>query len=285
MHMNANLRLLTGETMLSLYPILVKLVPVSLLTLTQNRLLSTAIVGYFFMSLPLSEYISNIRYHLISSLYLCHIYASYIGFRNLDVGVSLTLFYTYPLINLVFKSFDPEAPPVKYDVIPYFMMCLVGVALISYGQQVTNNGTVSIGLIAIAISAISESLIYTFYKREKSPEKRQMTPFDMLFSLSFFGFVVSLFFGTNLGTFRWDRSNILFIATINIVLGVIGYALRFSTIHEMSVEWYSVMAFTQVIIGYLLGWSIMSDKITMNKVFGSILILYSVNMIRRLGYK
>lgn len=301
----ATVSVLLAETLLSLYPILIKTVNTSLFTQVIARIVTTAIVSYFFITMPIGDVINTPSYYVISLLYLIHIYVSYVGFQNLGVGVALTIFYIYPLINVLIKDLF-ITKTIDKEVIYNFIISIIGVFLIAQGSDSpdtiqpvgVDNGQPLIsnklmGIIAIVFAAITESLIYTFYKVESGGN-----PFNMLFTLTFFGAVImSIAWWAGVAPLVDDPNNppfnfggftlsptIIKLIVANIIMGVSGYALRFYSIHKISTEWYSILAFFEVIIGYIFGWYILGEKITKWHLAGTSLILYSVYQINKIGY-
>lgn len=276
--MIATSSLLIGEALLSLYPILVRNVPIDLLTHTMVRLITAAIVCYPITSVNL---IGRLSYHLVSVVYLIHIWSSYVGFRHLNVGVALTLFYTYPIINLLINT-----QSISSEIIYYFMVSFVGVTLIGMGVTQTNHGssTLLLGVTSILIAALTESLIYTFYKREVDHN-----PFNMLFGMCFAGSIILLVVkGCMVGggySFPQSISNatIVQLMLANLILGVFGYLLRFYSIPETTTEWFSILSFAGIIFGYLYGWIFYRETITTPTIIGTLLIIYSAYRVKLLA--
>jgi drug/metabolite transporter (DMT)-like permease len=265
---------------MSLYPILIKNTRTDLLTQTLIRLVTTTLVCAPFITVSTMSVITHWSYHVVSILYLVHIISSYVGFLNLDVSVALTLFYLYPLVNVLINS----AIMKRWDVsvIGYLIVSLGGVMLITRGGG--SGGTqfppdMMWGLIAMTVSIVTESLIYTFYK-----QSQEVNPFNMLFTLCVSGtLLLSLFYVIK----RQPPVTPEVIRTIviaNLLFGVVGYLLRFYSLHQMTTEWFSILSFSGVIFGYLYGWFFYREPITWSKLAGSLLIIYSAYQVNSLGY-
>lgn len=284
MHGISSLSLLSGEALMSLYPILVKSVKTDLLTHMLVRLVTAVIICYPFITLTTGHIMGQLSYHIISILYVFHIYSSYVGFLNLDVGVALTLFYTYPLINVLIKECFVDRH-INWTVIGYFLISFIGVLLITKNEHETSHLNWKLGVGAMILSALTESLIYTFYKTNMDTN-----PFNMLFIMCFTGVVIlSLIYfykkytPTNDSDVKCDdeRSNIIIkLILANAFLGVGGYLLRFYSLPNITTEWFSILSFSGVIFGYLYGWSFFGESINLHKVIGTILIMLSVYQVR-----
>ena len=289
--MSATLSLLLSETLVSFYPLLIKTTDVDILTQSMIRVLTFSFVSFFFMEKSLMEILKTPSYYLIGILNLFHIYSSYIGFQRLDIGVSLSIFYLYPIINVLIK--ESLSGKVNMRVIMVFLQSLLGVYLISRGMEsvgnITNITNVKnnmnsywIGVIAMLLAAVSESLIYSFYKKSN-----ETNPFDMLFILSFFGSFIALvlWLWKNPLMERQNMSPLIAkIVFANLFIGVIGHLLRFYSIPKISTEWFSILTFCEVIIGYLIGWFFLKEKMTKWHLIGTSIIAYSVYQIKSMGF-
>lgn len=294
----ATLSLLSSQILLGLYPVLVRSSKENMLTQTMVRLMVTALASFPFISMPLTSVITGASYYLVSLLYVFHIYASYIGFQRLEVGFALTLFHTYPLINVLLKS-----GPINLMVIFYFLLSIAGVYMIGHShgpvpvrEQMTPRGLSSfaIGMVALLFASLSESLIYTFYKTWGSAISGN--PFNMLFTMCFAGSIVLLakwFKATPAPSHvpqeppepekrQFHVSPKLVI--LNLLLGFIGYLLYFYSLPLLTTEWFSILTFIGVIFGYLYGWFFFNEAITVPKMIGTVLIMLSVYQIKNLGY-
>jgi drug/metabolite transporter (DMT)-like permease len=279
--------LLLGEAIMSLYPILVRTIKTDLLTHTLTRLLTTVIICYPFISVSMGNIVGNLSHHIVSILYILHIYASYIGFLNLDVGVALTLFYTYPLINvLIHECFLVKN--INWHVISYFIVSFIGVFLITKHDTSykSHNMYWFLGVGAMILAAISESIIYLFYKTSTDTD-----PFNMLFIMCFSGSIIlSLIWlykklTTNTPfTYQNDVQIPFKLFLANAILGVCGYLLRFYSLPYLTTEWFSILSFSGIIFGYLYGWIFFGETINFRKIIGTILIILSVYKVKTLGY-
>lgn len=261
-----SLQLLAGESLLTLYPVLIKGFPTDLWTQTLARLLSASLLTY--------PWITTVTTHSwISLLYVCHIYASYLGFRNLEVGTAMTLFYLYPLFNVLFNH--------GLEVVwwPY-LISLLGVFLITSTANHLSTHNWVVGLVGIMVASVTESVIYTLYKHSS-----ETNPFNMLFGLSFVGtwvilgiWIVRHFTSTTPispatpATPATNLHHFLILLVLNGILGVGGYLLRFNSLSVLSTEWYSILSFVGVIMSYVYGWWFFQESITWTKLLGTLLI-------------
>jgi drug/metabolite transporter (DMT)-like permease len=273
--------LLLGEGLLSLYPVLVRNIETDLLTHTLTRLITTVIVCYPFTTLLMTDFIGTLSVHIVSILYMIHIWSSYLGFLNLDVGTALTIFYIYPVINVVInsflaKSFDPS-------VLWWFFFSFLGVIFISLDGYSKLNKNVTLGIISVLIAAVTESLIYIFYKN-----KTDIGPFNMLFSMCFTGSIILavVWFFSHQKQRPSVNNPSLYSKLIlaNIILGVGGYLLRFYSVHLVTTEWFSILSYVGIIFGYLYGWIFYRETISWTKLIGTLMIFFAAYNVKSLGY-
>lgn len=271
---------ITAEIMLSLYPIIVKSISSNLYTQVLMRTLTYTTASLFFTSLPIKSIFTTPSYMIISIINLIHIFSSYIAFKNMNAGVAMTIFYIYPLFNILFKSFLTKTS-INKNVIKYVLISLTGVGLISFQSMLsdTTKNSYLIGLAAIIIAAISESLVYTFYKSESN-----MNPFDGVFTLYFFGTILMIFFAPKYLQAKTtiDKNNIIKLVIFNVLIGLVGHLFRFYGIPRTTTETYSVYLYVGVVSAYIFGWYFLKEKITIYHIIGTILILYSMYQIQKI---
>jgi drug/metabolite transporter (DMT)-like permease len=95
-----------SEVALALYPILIKRVPTDLFTQTLSRLLTFSILSFFLASSSDIKQTWGTKNGLFRSfslglITLLHVATSYFAFETLPAGVAMSLFYTYPILNLL----------------------------------------------------------------------------------------------------------------------------------------------------------------------------------------
>ena len=115
---------LAAESLLSLYPIFVKKIGISLTLQMWTRLISYVAISAIFIDLDfIKSSLTSLDSLTLGLVNLSHIFFSYEGFRNLDSGVSFAIFNTYPLMILLLSG-------LKWNN-AYFLMIL-GLAFFIY---------------------------------------------------------------------------------------------------------------------------------------------------------
>ena len=305
------LPLIGSEVALSLYPQLIKLIPTTIEIQVATRCITysvLAIIGYYIHNInnivhtstnifPLTSYIGMGLVNII------HITSSYICFNTLSSGVGFSIFYMYPIFNLLGKTLIYNE---KIDIINYIYMLIsiLGVYLIYKHKNDNNNPetnqvtipetkqknfttinnllntkNTNIGIVAGIVSALTESIIYFMVKTNPA----SVSPFIQLLKTYLLGGILSIIYllyniTTNLGLdYHYWITLILF----NAIAGFVGYLLRFIMIPKLSTLLFNSLIFTGVIFSYIWGYILSKEPITYSNVSGTLLILTSIFLINK----
>ena len=324
--MNNNfIPLIGSEIALSLYPQLIKLIPSTIEIQVATRCITysiLAIIGYYItiqnnnkytpstllstlLSTPLSTTLSTLSSTTITTslimgiVNIIHITSSYICFNTLSSGVGYSIFYIYPIFNLLGRTFLYNE---KIDIINYLYIsiAIIGVYL-NYKQtnkknnnpdtnldtkytfinvnDILNTKNTNIGIVAGIVSALSESIIYFMVKDNLVG----VSPFVQLLKIYLLGGILSIIYliqniKTNLNLdYHYWITLILF----NAIVGFIGHLLRFIMIPKLSTLLFNSLIFTGVIFSYIWGYILSKEPITYSNVSGTLLILSSIFLINK----
>ena len=107
--MDPSLSVLYSELVLSLYPILIKTVNTNIFSQLLARFFVFPVLALVFGSLKDFYLVWSNPYEsfvgvLNGLLNLGHITVSYLSFKNLPAGTAISLFYLYPLFNVIAGS-------------------------------------------------------------------------------------------------------------------------------------------------------------------------------------
>jgi hypothetical protein len=95
-----------SEGLLSLYPTIVKLNPLTPTFQMMTRFIVYALISSIFMNWSFIKKHIFHKYGIsLMLINIIHIISSQLGFLNLSSGISYTLFYTYPTTYSTFKPF------------------------------------------------------------------------------------------------------------------------------------------------------------------------------------
>ena len=305
------LPLIGSEVALSLYPQLIKLIPTTIEIQVATRCITysvLAIIGYYIHNInnivhtstnifPLTSYIGMGLVNII------HITSSYICFNTLSSGVGFSIFYMYPIFNLLGKTLIYNE---KIDIINYIYMLIsiLGVYLIYKHKNDNNNPetnqvtipetkqknfttinnllntkNTNIGIVAGIVSALTESIIYFMVKTNPA----SVSPFIQLLKTYLLGGILSIIYllyniTTNLGLdYHYWITLILF----NAIAGFVGYLLRFIMIPKLSTLLFNSLIFTGVIFSYIWGYILSNEPINASNISGTLLILTSIFLINK----
>ncbi len=268
---------LGSEVALALYPILIKTVPTNLPTQLVARFLVYGGLAYFFAT---SDDVYStwgnmqgiLRSSLLGLITLFHVGTSYYAFQELPAGVSMSLFYTYPIWNLLGASFffgESFSPSQMLLVLLGF----VGVLLVAYGNrdqdpQKQKDPFQWKGLVAGLLAAITETAMYFAVKTAERP-----SPFFAVLELypgALFFLLPVLFFMRTSVDFRpavWAR-----MVSFNTLIGFFGYCLRFYAIPRVSTLVFSLLSFIGVIASFLWGYVFVNEVPSSLTLLGGALI-------------
>ena len=307
------LPLLGSEVALSLYPQLIKLIPSTIEIQVATRFITysiLAIIGYYITqnsntkTINISPSKSNTFSFISTSILMgvvniIHIISSYMCFNTLSSGVGYSIFYIYPIFNLLGRTFIYNE---KIDSINYIYMCIsiIGVYLI-YKQNtniehvtepffnmndILNTKNTTIGILSGIVSALTESMIYFMVKDNPV----SVSPYTQLLKTYLLGGIVSIIYliqsiisntpTTTINTLlNLDYHYWITLILFNAIIGFVGYLLRFTMIPRLSTLLFNSLIFIGVIFSYIWGYILSNDTLTYSNVSGSVLILSSIFLI------
>lgn len=300
--MDPSALVLFSEATLSLYPILIRTLPTTLFTQWFARFLTFPVLAYLLSSPRDIPSLSALFALLLRPstffaglLNLVHIGASYVSFSLLPAGVALSLFYTYPLFNVLAGSIV-FGESLSVFILALLAIALFGVWLLSREQAppaplatpatpapptplLSSLSPFTMGIIAALVAALTETLLYVFVRW--TAVKEASTPFTAILQLYPIGLLVLLaFIGINPSILDLRPRILLPLFGFNALIGFIGYVTRFYTIPKVSTLVFSLLSFVGVLFGYLWGHWFTSDRITPMSLLGSGLIVVSAFLAR-----
>ena len=273
--MNTNSLIVIGsEVALALYPILIKTVPVNLATQLVARFLVYVSLAFFLASpsdvagtwLTFGGASQSMLYGLLT---LIHIAVSYYSFANLPAGTAMSLFYTYPVWNLLGAHLLFGETFSFFNIFLVFV-ALFGVYLVSINTKDEDDDKKQIhlqGVVAALMAAVTESLIYLIV-RVKSPSPSfsilQLYPGGLLLLLAGL-----LYTGESIDL-SWAHWKPLLL--FNALIGFVGYFLRFYSIPRVETIVFTLLSLIGVVASYIWGFGFLKEVPTSMGVLGSLLI-------------
>lgn len=279
---------IASEVVLSLYPILIKVVDTGLDSQLLARTATFATLAFAFLS-KINVY--SIFQHpfllvLLGLLNLVHIGTSYLAFQDLPAGPAMALFYTYPFWNILLSYFVLDEQ-IDLWTIPWFLLAFVGSWLVVKSMTseevfedkgVNKPSNISRGIFAAFASAFTEAGIYLVTRGLDSA-----SPFPLMFQL-YGGALVMLLVGL-IGTGKQVLSDTrastwIPLIGFNALIGFIGYALRFWSIPQLSVTIFSILSFFGVFSAYIFGLRFVGEIPSKESLLGGSLIATAIAAIR-----
>ncbi len=285
---------LYSEIILSLYPILTKLASTSIFTQTFVRLLvfpvlALAAGGTKETSKAWSTPQQAGRSTALGAMTLLNIAASYRAFIDLPAGVAMSLFYTYPIWNILgVYFFFGEAIPVR--LLPFFAIALVGTYLIAtsgteaYKTQteeephIPKSTRIIRGVAAGLIAALTETGFFLAVRGSDlgNPfaSMQQFYPAGLAFMV--LGAVAGFLWKGSLPQLDLNWHNWKPLIVFNALLGFTGFAAWVFSIPNLSTAVFSIMSFVGVIAAYLWGAVFAGEMPGQRAVIGSGVLMTAI---------
>lgn len=284
---------LTSESLLSLYPIFVKKIGISLTLQMWTRTIAYVLIASIFVDWSfLKSAIFSIDSLLLAIVNLTHIFFSYEGFRHLDSGVSFAIFNTYPIMILILAG--SLANITKSDYSKYLLV-LAGLGFFIYGNftekkkepfsnadKDNDKGTPEnphflYGLAMILLAAFTEALIYFLVRRVKT-ENHWNHMFISYFlgavAMSAYVFYVDGFNVSKVAE-TLNQSRVGVATALNGFIGSVGYFLRFYASYNLEASMFAILSYFGIIMSYVYGIAFNNESLTLPKVLGTLCIVGS----------
>jgi drug/metabolite transporter (DMT)-like permease len=265
-----------SEIALALYPILIKRVDTDLFTQIFSRLLTFSTMAFVLAKPTDIQQTLGTGTGLVRSLGLglitfLHIGFSYFAFETLPVGVAMSLFYSYPILNLLgaWLGFGEKLDIYHLGLV---FLAFTGVLMVSFSMTEEKEGekltTSTKGILAALSAAITETAMYFAVRTAKQPN-------PMFATLELYPAALIYFLATLLITKRqidWSPSAWIPMTAFNALIGFVGYALRFYAIPRVSTFVFSLLTFIGVIASFLWGYVFVKEIPSWLALVGSSLI-------------
>jgi drug/metabolite transporter (DMT)-like permease len=255
---------LLSESLLSLYPSIVRNIPVAMELQLWSRFIAYVGISVFFINLDFvkSQLLSRDGLQL-SLITIAHVFVSYQGFAHLESGVSYTIFYLYPIFILLMAG---EA------IHPIMGLGILGVVLLSLDDSDKKGETTKTkwyGRFMMLLAAITEAMIYFVVRKMKTTNN-----WNHIFISYFFGAVLGtgLFYDKILRVLSLESALTVSLG-LNAVIGLGGYLLRFFAISRLEPRLYAPLSYFGIVMAYIYGVLINGDKITIAKIVGTLCVL------------
>jgi drug/metabolite transporter (DMT)-like permease len=270
---------LASESALSLYPILIKKVETDLGSQIVARFATYSILAFLLSSAKdIQQTWGNLagatRSSLLGLLTLTHVGASYYAFQELPAGISMSLFYSYPIFNILGAAiFFGE----KFGFADYLLVAVAfaGVLLVARNAKeegFTEDGKEKSlnwkGILAGLAAALTESGMYFAVRTAK-----QANPFYAVLELypAALPPLLAFLWGTG-HKVDTNPKSWLQMGLFNTLIGFVGYCLRFYAIPRLPTLIFSLLSFVGVIASFFWGWFFVGEIPAESSLVGAALI-------------
>ena len=288
--LNPAVAMLMSESLLSLYPIFVKKIDLSLIHQVWARLLAYVAMASIFVDWSfIGSALFSPDAMLLAAINLSHIFFSYEGFRNLDSGVSFAIFNTYPLMILLIAG-------VMWNNV--YLLVLLGLALFVLGearskskkgdekarseatQSATDDTTTHLGdgsekpnftygIAMILLAALTEALIYFMIRRIKTSNH-----WNHVFLSYLFGFIaITTYLFKTFDFAQVLKPRMGLAIGLNGFIGSVAYFLRFFAASNLSASIFAPLAYFGMVMSYVYGMVFNQEMLSWEKVGGTLCIL------------
>jgi len=177
---------------------------------------------------------------------ILHVLTSYYAFKKLPVGMSILLFYTYPIFYLLLSGSE-----INWKIWGLIALCMFGIFIIyndsRQNRELATNGHYSfntLGVISIIIAALTEAV--TFHLVNKINTESNSNEMFLSYYLTT---LVTLPFIT-LGVFKEAG---LKVGLFNLFLGYTGYNFLYTAVKKLPPVVYTLVSYVGVVVSFLIG--------------------------------
>jgi drug/metabolite transporter (DMT)-like permease len=284
-----------AQSLTSLYPILIKRINTNILTHTTVRftlfpvlalVLGIASGGFGAIGDVMNSWGKIAAILGIGALNLTHVFSSYIAFDELQAGIAMSIFYTYPFWNLLgARLFFGEY--LQLWTIPLFLIALAGTYLVAsaapearaFKHEADSARSPMRGIIAALIAALTETGLYLAVRGSISNN-----PFANMIMLYLGGAALLIpalplvkQFSQQLIDFRPEP--LMQSIAFNTFIGFVGTTLMFMTARMLPVYMYSILAFVGVATAYMWGIVFAKEKPNKKAVSGAGVVLGAIGLL------
>jgi drug/metabolite transporter (DMT)-like permease len=274
MSLVGNTSVVISEVLLSLYPILVKVVPTNFDTGLLARFGVFTVASLIFYS---GQPIHLGKVFLYGLVTLFHVVTSYTAFSNLSAGTSMSLFYTFPIMNII-AGILFLGETISFRAIFFVLLGFAGTLLLS--QEIPNEEVKgekpievpqSLAIWAGLLAAFSETLMFLVIRDTKTTN-----PIDSMLQLYPGAFILfGLYVLLGQRTIDTNPVNLAKLGLFNLIIGFGGYSLRSYSINKVSTVVFSLLSFVGVLSSYAFGKLFVGETSSWKTYLGAMLIACS----------
>jgi drug/metabolite transporter (DMT)-like permease len=202
---------------------------------------------------------------------------SYTAFSNLSAGTSMSLFYTFPIMNII-AGILFLGETISFRAIFFVLLGFVGTLLLS--QEIPNEEVKgekpievpqNLAIWAGLLAAFSETLMFLVIRDTKTTN-----PIDSMLQLYPGAFILfGLYVLLGQRTIDTNPVNLAKLGLFNLIIGFGGYTLRAYSINKVSTVVFSLLSFVGVLSSYAFGKLFVGETSSWKTYMGAMLIAFS----------
>jgi drug/metabolite transporter (DMT)-like permease len=269
-----NASVLISEAFLALFPQVIKQNELATIQLqTAIRVLTISAVAWIYVRMYEKRKTVDVSFKsgFVNTL---HIVASYTAFQNMDSSDALTIFYSYPIWNILLARVLLKEE-INLQRLPIVGLSLAGVLLV-LEPTLSKTPKQQIGIIAALIAALTESYLYTTFhdkQNEQTPSERLLgqylgtLPFVLAWVL-----ISQKWFAKNTSVVQ-QKTLITQIFIFNLVIGFGMHLMRAYGARYARPESFAVLSTAGVFFGFLFQTLFEKKTPSTPKIIGGLLIV------------
>ena len=282
--MYAEALVFASEITLASYPILIKQVPTNLWTQVVSRMGVYGLMSFLVMMAKKPGQLTKIIPTQMAGaglLNLLHVGTSYKAFKDLPAGNAMSIFYAYPIWNLL-GAWIFLGEKIAADSLVWVGMAVAGMVMIAQPDVGSILDTKHpFALLCAVLSGVTESAIYFYFKiLGKNEQEGTMKRMFELYGGSFFWILTALLssglsapISAQMPTLDLSWKVWMPMLLFNGLVGFGGYLMRFSAIPLVSTLIFSMLSLFGIVAAFIFGYLFEGEKPSWMALAGSALIV------------
>lgn len=264
-----NVLYVLGESIISIYPILIKLTTMDIPFNSFIRMVSYFIISALFANLQVVQSIGVFKLLSLAVVNIAHILSSYYGFRALNPSLAESIFYIYPFITILLNILVLNET-ISYTKFAFLIPVIYCIFNIYKDNEIENSQqNFSLGIPMLIIAAITESLLYIIIKSVDMGAN----PWNNLFASYALGAILyGIYYikqtgvGNLIDKIKTNKKEVSILVLANMLIGSFGYGVRFWAIPRIPSVTYSMFSYTGIFSTVALAFLLKLEKVSMTKI-------------------
>ncbi len=198
-------------------------------------------------------------------------YFTYWGMKYIPSSLSSILWATLPLFVGIFAHFLIREERLNWIRISAIVVAIIGVVRILSDHKIVFNSQILVGSIIVIFSVVIGSYPNVYVKSKKNPyDPLVLTANSILIGAICFSISATVFHEWS--DMEWNLKNIGSAAYLGMFGSAVAFAIYYSMLKHISVIKLSFVTFITPIFASLIGWLFLGEMITLQEIYGMMLI-------------